>query len=70
MKIDRFTDVQFNHILDVLIYYKKCNPKTDVYLNESSIKESINYFMKSGMFEGLNDFNLSNIIDEKLNTDE
>jgi hypothetical protein len=70
MKIDRFTDVQFNHILDVLIYYKKCNPKIDVYLNESSIKEAINYFMKTGMFEGLSDLNLSNIIDEKLNTDE
>ena len=70
MKIDRFTDVQFNHILDVLIYYKKCNPKRDVYLNESSIKEAINYFMKTGMFEGLSDLNLSNIIDEKLNTDE
>lgn len=70
MKIDRFTDVQFNHILDVLIYYKKCNPKIDVYLNESSIKEAISYFMKTGMFEGLSDLNLSNMIDEKLNTDE
>lgn len=70
MKIERLNDVQFNHILEVLIYYKKCNPKIDVYLNESSIKESINYFIKSGMFEGFNDLNLSNIIDEKLNTDE
>ena len=70
MKIEKLNDVQFNHILEVLIYYKKCNPEIDVYLNESSIKESINYFIKSGMFEELNNLNLSDMIDKKQDTEE
>jgi len=53
MKIDRLNDVQFNHILEVLINYKRCNPDIDVYLNESSIKEALNYFVKNGLFESL-----------------
>ena len=59
MKIDRLNDVQFNHILEVLIHYKRCNPDIDVYLNESSIKEALNYFVKNGLFESLTE----NIID-------
>lgn len=43
MKIDKLSDVQFNHILEVLIYFKKCNPKKDVYLNEISIKEALKF---------------------------
>lgn len=70
MKIEKLNDVQFNHILEVLIYYKKCNPEIDVYLNEASIKESINYFIKSGMFEELNNLNLSDMIDKKQDTEE
>lgn len=53
MKIDKLSDVQFNHILEVLIYFKKCNPKKDVYLNENSIKEALQYFMKNEMFEDI-----------------
>ena len=53
MKGHRYTDQQFNHILDVLIQYKKCVPEKDVYLNETSIKEAFAYFMKTGIFERL-----------------
>ena len=53
MKIDKLSDVQFNHILEVLIYFKKCNPEKDVYLNENSIKEALQYFMKNEMFEDI-----------------
>jgi hypothetical protein len=54
MKIDRLTDVQFNHFLEVLIQYKKCNPEKDVYLSEKSIQEAIQFFIKTGLFEDLN----------------
>lgn len=53
MKIDKLSDVQFNHILEVLIYFKKCNPNKDVYLNENSIKEALQYFMKNELFEDI-----------------
>ena len=51
MKIDKLSDVQFNHILEVLIYFKKCNPKKDVYLNENSIKEALQFFMKNPIYD-------------------
>ena len=54
MKIDfsKLTDEQFEHIIDVLILYKRFNKGKDVYLNEKSIKEAF-YFMESikGMFK-------------------
>jgi len=53
MKGHRYTDQQFNHILDVLIQYKKCVPDKDVYINETSIKEAFEYFIKTGIFERL-----------------
>ena len=53
MKCRHYTDQQFNHILDVLIQYKKCVPEKDVYLNEASIKGAYEYFMKTGIFERL-----------------
>ena len=53
MKGRHYTDQQFNHILDVLIQYKKCVPEKHVYLNEASIKEAFEYFMKTGIFERL-----------------
>ena len=61
MKIDRLTDVQFNHFLEVLIKYKKCNPEKDVSLTGKSIQEAIQFFIHSGLFE---DFNPSDEIDE------
>jgi len=54
MKIDKLTDVQFNHFLEVLIHYKKCNPEKDVYLSEKSIQEAIQFFIQSGLFEDFN----------------
>ena len=53
MKDRYYTDQQFNHILEVLIQYKKCVPNKDVFLNETSIKEAVDYFMKTGIFESL-----------------
>ena len=53
MKDRYYTDQQFNHILEVLIQYKKCVPNKDVFLNETYIKEAIDYFMKTGIFESL-----------------
>ena len=53
MKIDKLSDVQFNHILEVLIHFKTCNPDKDVYLNENSIKEALQYFMKNEIFEDI-----------------
>jgi hypothetical protein len=48
--MQQYTDEQFNHILEVLIYYKKCCPEKDVFLNEKSIKQAFDYFMKTGIF--------------------
>ena len=47
----QYTDQQFNQLLEILIQYKKCCPNKDVYLNESSIKEAVSYFMKTGIFQ-------------------
>ena len=48
-----YTDVQFNHILDILILYKQCVPEKEVYLNESSLKDAVTYFQTTGLFESL-----------------
>ena len=44
--LERLTQEQFEHIIDVLILYKQSNPKKDVYLNEISVKEAL-YFMQT-----------------------
>ena len=51
MKGKRYTDEQFNHILDVLIQYKKCVPHKEVSLSEASLKDAVEYFMKTGVFQ-------------------
>ena len=38
--LEKLTQEQFNHIIDVLILYNKLTPD-DVYLNESSIKAAV-----------------------------
>lgn len=48
-----YTDTQFNHILDVLILYKKCCPDIDVYLSEASIRSAVKHFQSTGMFDAL-----------------
>ena len=65
MKIDKLSDVQFNHLLEVLIHYKKCNPDNDVYLNENSIKEAIQFFMKNGILEDFQKLNINNESDNE-----
>ena len=44
--LERLSQAQFEHIIDVLILYKQLQPKRDVYLNERSIKEAF-YFMNN-----------------------
>ena len=45
--LNKFTQEEFEHILDVLVLYNQLTPdKTEVYLNEKSIKNAF-HFMKS-----------------------
>ena len=53
MKGGYYTDAQFNHILEVLILYKKCCPEREVSLSESSIRSAVKHFQSTGMFEAL-----------------
>ncbi len=46
-----YTDQQFNQILNILIYYKKCCPEKEVYLSEKSLKHATEYFMSQGIFD-------------------
>lgn len=39
--INKITQEQFDHVLNLLIVYKQANRKKTVYLNEKSLKESI-----------------------------
>lgn len=54
-----YTDQQFNQILNILIYYKKCCPEKDVYLTEESFKQATGYFMSKGIFDS-DKFNTEN----------
>ena len=51
MKDTYYTDTQFNQFIEILIQYKKCCPKKDVYISDKSFREATEYFMKTGMFE-------------------
>ena len=53
MRDRRYTDAQFNQILEILIMFKKCCPETSVSLTETSFLEATAYFQKSGVFESL-----------------
>tara|TARA_B100001093_G_scaffold520200_2_gene613582 strand:- start:2792 stop:2962 length:171 start_codon:yes stop_codon:yes gene_type:complete len=44
----KYTDEQFNYILEVLIYYKQSFPEKDVFLSEKSLKDAVDHFMKMG----------------------
>lgn len=54
-----YTDQQFNQILNIIIYYKKCCPEKDVYLTEESLKKATKYFMSNGIFDA-DKFNIEN----------
>ena len=45
--LEKLTQEQFNHIIDVLILYNKLTPD-DVYLNESSIKKAFIFMNTQG----------------------
>ena len=47
--LNKFSQEQFEHILNVLILYNQLTPKTtEVYLNEKSIKEAFNFMNTTG----------------------
>lgn len=46
--LEKITQEQFEHIINLLILYKQLNPKLDVKLNENSIKEAFNFMNSSG----------------------
>lgn len=47
--LNKFSQEQFEHILNVLILYNQLTPKTTgVYLNEKSIKEALNFMNTAG----------------------
>ena len=47
--LNKFSQDQFEHILNVLILYNQLTPKTtEVYLNEKSIKEALNFMNTNG----------------------
>ena len=47
--LNKFSQEQFEHILNMLILYNQLTPKTtEVYLNEKSIKEALNFMNTTG----------------------
>jgi len=46
--LDKLSQEQFEHILNLLIVYKQSNKDKDVYLNEKSIKEAFHFMNNSG----------------------
>tara|TARA_Y100000814_G_C12297502_1_gene390600 strand:- start:402 stop:575 length:174 start_codon:yes stop_codon:yes gene_type:complete len=46
--LESISQEQFEHIIELLILYKKVNPKIDVYLSEKSIKDAFNFINTSG----------------------
>ena len=46
--LDKISQEQFEHILNVLIVYKQSNKDKDVYLNEKSIKEAFHFMNNYG----------------------
>ena len=46
--LESISQEQFEHIIELLILYKKVNPKIDVYLSEKSIKDAFNFINNSG----------------------
>ena len=46
--LNKFTQEQFEHILDILILYKQTNPNKNVYLNEKCAKDAIHFMNTTG----------------------
>ena len=51
--LENITQTQFEQILTLLIFYKKCNPNKDVFLTVASFKEASNFFQGTQDFHGL-----------------
>ena len=41
--LDKINQIEFEKILEILIIYKKLNPKLNVFLNEKSIKKALEW---------------------------
>lgn len=48
--LDNLTQEQFNQVLHILLYYKKCCPEKDVFLTVASFKEATTYFQSQEIF--------------------
>ena len=48
INLENLSDEQFEHILNLLIVYKQSNRNVEVYLNEKSIKEAIQFMNTIG----------------------
>jgi len=58
--LEDLTQGQFEQVLTLLIYYKKCCPDKDVFLTVRSFKEANDYFQKQKIF--LDDQELSELV--------
>ena len=57
--LENLTQSQFEHVISLLIYYKKCCPEKNVYLTVESFKNATTYFQSQKIF--LDDEELSNL---------
>jgi len=48
LPLDKLTQQQFDHIIDLLILYKQTHPKKEVYLNEKCIHEALTFMQTGG----------------------
>ena len=48
LNLEKLNDEQFEQLLNILILYKQLNKNKNVYLNETSIKEAIQFMNSQG----------------------
>lgn len=53
--LENLTQSQFEQVIEIIIYYKKCCPEEDVYLTVQSFKKATEYFQKHKMFLDTNE---------------
>ena len=53
--LENLTQSQFEQVIEIIIYYKKCCPDEGVYLTVQSFKKATDYFQKHKMFMDTNE---------------
>ena len=48
--LENLTQSQFEQVIEIIIYYKKCCPDECVYLTVQSFKKATDYFQKHKIF--------------------